>query len=861
MYYIKATKDDFKDTSKQSRRCTPRKAALVLVSKSNLRYSLFYAGYGAYFLYNDSHHTYIEYNRSDFLLIVTKILDIVDYPAITDYDFVRKVVDNLGTLKNHAKIGIPEADPNFLVFNNCMYDLKTKTTKLFDPRYLVFSKTPFDYTESKEKPNFDEYLDDFCEGHPDRIKFVQCFLYTVLYGAGSMQLFFHFFGIGGTGKSTLANVAQCLVGKESCITTSLKRLSGDGFELINLVNKKFILIVENENWSEETSVLKSISGNDSLPGRKKHIQGSFEVNVSGVLAIFNNSKFNTRDESGAVQRRLKQFRADNQVPVSKDLIRYSRNRGWEGLLVVEIPAILNWVVELTEIEVRDFLNNISTSMPSFAEEIISSKLLMNPVLSWINDEIVPGIGLYIGIQAQPSVRNDIDARQRRTLYPAYRAWCDRQGIKPISRNKFGINAERFFKDAGHVVEIKRKECGQFIMGVDLKPNVFNLDYQQGSTMWQEKVEVRSDMNLPGYISIPSQFNPVIGPDLRNKYKELLGNTPLKEILNKYSKAEMTEDLTPMIVNTYLKSTKLRDPDFVASITKQISDGLRILRKKGGIPTKWTDCGVSPRLIPYSYGHTINFTKRVVRDEAYRVMSKQANKLGYVIVDLDITSCYLGILIGLCPTQLHGIRMIIEKSTIWEEIKRIFEEAGKGEMYDKSAVKVCVYASYFLGGDTAMRHGILENIRKATGLQERKFKESTYYEEACRVAVDVITQMRTSEIIAQFKDVSLRLKEGYLGQNLTGPTGDTWLVTEENWRKVYPNYLISFEIALLGKTMLNLVEAYPKVEVIGHYHDGCVLLIPTEQYDEVINFCKEEIASIGQQIGLQYPQAIEVKVKY
>lgn len=70
-------------------------------------------------------------------------------------------------------------------------------------------------------PHFEEFLNHFCENYEDRIMFVRCFLYTVLYGTESLKLFFHFFGIGKTGKSTLANLAQCLVGKDSCVSTSL----------------------------------------------------------------------------------------------------------------------------------------------------------------------------------------------------------------------------------------------------------------------------------------------------------------------------------------------------------------------------------------------------------------------------------------------------------------------------------------------------------------------------------------------------------------------------------------------------------------------------------------------------------------
>lgn len=50
----------------------------------------------------------------------------------------------------------------------------------------------------------------------------------------------------------------------------MRRLLSDQFELVNLQNKKLILIVENEKWVEGTFTLKGIFGDDRLPGRKKH---------------------------------------------------------------------------------------------------------------------------------------------------------------------------------------------------------------------------------------------------------------------------------------------------------------------------------------------------------------------------------------------------------------------------------------------------------------------------------------------------------------------------------------------------------------------------------------------------------------
>jgi len=74
-----------------------------------------------------------------------------------------------------------------------------------------------------------------------------------------------------------------------------------------------------------------------------------------------------------------------------------------------------------------------------------SKLMFNIVIAWTKDQIVVVKGLYIEIQNKASIQNGIYAKQRMTLYPAYKAWCKRQGYKPIFRQKLGMGISKVTK--------------------------------------------------------------------------------------------------------------------------------------------------------------------------------------------------------------------------------------------------------------------------------------------------------------------------------------------------------------------------------------------------------------------------------
>ncbi len=50
---------------------------------------------------------------------------------------------------------------------------------------------------------------------------------------------------------------------------------------------------------------------------------------------------------------------------------------------------------------------------------------------------------------------------------------------------------------------------------------------------------------------------------------------------------------------------------------------------------------------------------------------------------------------------------METSGLWNYIQKEFQREGRADQFNKPAVKVCVYSSFFGGGVKAMRTGILE----------------------------------------------------------------------------------------------------------------------------------------------------------
>ena len=84
--------------------------------------------------------------------------------------------------------------------------------------------------------------------------------------------------------------------------------------------------------------------------------------------------------------------------------------------------------------------------------------------------------------------------------------------------------------------------------------------------------------------------------------------------------------------------------------------------------------------------------------------------------------------------------IIEGPGLWKYIQqKEFVSNGRGDDYNKTAVKVCVYSAYFGGGNKAMLKGILESNRKDLGLTEKQFRESSYFLECETLAIRVVVR--------------------------------------------------------------------------------------------------------------------------
>ena len=126
--------------------------------------------------------------------------------------------------------------------------MKTGKFEKPTPKFFVTHGLSFNYDPNAKCDKFESFLNTSCEGLQDRKIFLKSFAWALIHRKTEFQIFVFVYGPGGTGKSTLANILTAMVGKAATVTTSLKRLQSDTFEVSNLVGKSLILLSDTEEY-------------------------------------------------------------------------------------------------------------------------------------------------------------------------------------------------------------------------------------------------------------------------------------------------------------------------------------------------------------------------------------------------------------------------------------------------------------------------------------------------------------------------------------------------------------------------------------------------------------------------------------
>ncbi|MFM6456056.1 MAG: phage/plasmid primase, P4 family, partial [Planktothrix sp.] len=268
-------------------------------------------------------------------------------------------------------------------FKNGVLNFKTHKFTEHCPGNRLTWCLPYDYNLMADcQPIKDWMLEMF--GSSEMVEFVRAYLNAIVTSRTDLQSYLELIGPGGTGKSTVIRLAQALVGVQNCHTTSLEKLEKDKFEPANIYGKKLIIISDSERYGGGVSMLKAITGGDSIPFEMKFKQARGGFTPSVMVLVAANELPQSNDYTSGLSRRRLTVTMNKQIDVlnRRDLIEIN-GESIKGDFAPYIPGLVNWVLAVPTDHVTNTIKGYSTlaTVKASKAEILTET---NPIAAWVN---------------------------------------------------------------------------------------------------------------------------------------------------------------------------------------------------------------------------------------------------------------------------------------------------------------------------------------------------------------------------------------------------------------------------------------------------------------------------------------------
>jgi P4 family phage/plasmid primase-like protien len=219
--------------------------------------------------------------------------------------------------KNNKEINFTgkwNANPDLFAFNNCIWNLETKSFTTPDPSDYINLTCGYDYNEPTiETMDFIKTIIRDINYNDDCYRYIMTVFSSMLYRINIREFIYFFTGTGGNGKGLLTEMCKTMFGNYasnlplSYYTTPTK--SGANAELCAVREARFIWTSETEATGNQQSIffdapLKTLTGGDEINCRPLYSNSIIKF-VAGTPVVLTNTlpKFTNMDDSH--KRRIK----------------------------------------------------------------------------------------------------------------------------------------------------------------------------------------------------------------------------------------------------------------------------------------------------------------------------------------------------------------------------------------------------------------------------------------------------------------------------------------------------------------------------------------------------------------------------
>lgn len=299
-------------------------------------------------------------------------------------------------------------------FQNGTLELGSGTFREHREADLCSIQTSYDYDPDAYSSRWLEFIEEICEGDERKQALLQEIAGYVLFSDCSLHKCFFLLGDGANGKSVFLDVLTAVFGEENVSNIEMSGLA-EPFQRIRLYSS--ILNISSETQTDvrgAESVFKQLVVGDAVNGCYKG-RDFVEFRTRSKFISACNDYIKSRDVTTGFLRRIcfVTFNArfvDDPGPGEK-----KADRRLTPKLLEDLPGIFNWAYMgykiLKETQCFTVTGDQEDTLENFARDI-------NPVVSFIEDEITPG------------------EYERGRLYEIYTTWCKSCGHMPLSRTAF-----------------------------------------------------------------------------------------------------------------------------------------------------------------------------------------------------------------------------------------------------------------------------------------------------------------------------------------------------------------------------------------------------------------------------------------